>query len=126
MPNDCWNHITITCDCIIELDNLVNNELKHKEGDKLVYNKTVTMIKKGSKGIIFDKITNWQPDIMWLEDLLHKYSMCWIKNEWYEEGGLAGVWVGSKKEDKLNIKELEWEDLTIEGKMFLFDDSDNK
>jgi len=33
MPNDCWNHITITCDCIKELDNLVNNELKHKEGD---------------------------------------------------------------------------------------------
>jgi hypothetical protein len=124
MPNDCWNHITITCDCIKELDNLVNNELKHKEGDELVYNETVTMIQKGSRGIIFDIITNWQPDIIWLENLLHKYPMCWVKNEWYEEGGLAGVWIGSKKEDKLYIKELQWEDITIEGKMTLFDNKE--
>ena len=33
MPNDCWNHITITCDCIKELDNLVNNELKQQFAD---------------------------------------------------------------------------------------------
>ena len=50
--------------------------------------------------------------------------MCWVKNEWYEEGGLAGVWIGSKKEDKLYIKELQWEDITIEGKMTLFDNKE--
>ena len=57
MPNDCWNHITITCEnreFAKELNDLVINELQYKDGDKYVYHETVTMIKQGTIGIIFN------------------------------------------------------------------------
>ena len=55
MPNDCWSRVTITCenpDAVNELNNLILNELKHKDGEKYVYNETVDMIKRGPRGII--------------------------------------------------------------------------
>ena len=97
MPNDCWNRITITCENIEfteELNNLIINELKHKEDDKYVYE--------------------------WLDGLLDKYPNCWIKNEWSEEGGFAGVWIGFVKDNEKIIKQLTWDDICLEGKHCLF------
>lgn len=115
MPNDCWNHITITCEnpnVTDELNNLVVNELQYE---------TFEMIKQGRRGIIFNVWTPWAPDYEWLESLLDKYPNCWIKNEWCEEGGLAGVWVGfiNHKNEK-EIKDFTWDDICIEGKVYLF------
>jgi|LauGreDrversion2_5_1035112.scaffolds.fasta_scaffold59149_2 hypothetical protein len=124
MPNDCWSHITITCEnreAVDELNNLIINELKHTEEDKYVYHETVNMLKRGTRGIIFEIWSAWHPDYEWLESLLEKYPNCWVKNEWSEEGGFAGVWVGFMNNNKEKIiKDLQWDDICIEGKACLF------
>jgi hypothetical protein len=126
MPNDCWNHITITCENDSgndELNQLIKNELQSNDGEDYYYHETVTMIKRGRRGIIFDIWSAWNPNYEWLESLLNKYPNCWIKNEWSEEGGLAGVWVGFMKyNNQPIIQTLTWDDISIEGKAFLFMD----
>jgi hypothetical protein len=115
MPNDCCNHITITCEnphVRDELTSLVENELQ---------NENVRMIKQGRRGIIFDVWSPWNPDYEWLEGLVDKYPNCWIKNEWYEEGGLAGVWIGFiNNRNEKTIQDFTWDDICIEGKVYLF------
>ena len=113
MPNDCWNTITITCNSIEELNKLESNELQ----DNNSYHPSIIMMKRREKGIKFSQTTAWNPDYKWLESLVTKYPGAWIKNEWYEEGGFAGVWVGSVN----GIKCMEWEDLCIEAKYEIFD-----
>jgi hypothetical protein len=121
MTNDCWNRITITCardqltikEDAAELTNLVMNELK---------NKSIKMKTRGQRGIIFSLWSANEPNFEWLKSLLNKYPNCWVKNEWNEEGGSAGVWIGSVKNNEHIIKELEWDDICIEGKFFLFMD----
>ena len=60
----------------------------------------------------------------WLKSLLNKYPNCWIKNEWAEEGGTAGVWIGYVKDNENIIKELEWNDICAEGQYYLFMDEE--
>jgi len=126
MPNDCWNHMTITCEnpsVPDELNSLVMNELQRKENDEYIYNETVKMKKRGRRGIIFNIWSPWNPDFEWLESLILKYPNCWIKNEWSEEGGFAGVWIGHvDNNNEPVIESLTWEDICIEGKHYLFMD----
>jgi hypothetical protein len=118
MPNDCWNNLTITShDDPDELDNLIQNEFKHLDPTgEYVYNETIEPIVRGRRGIRVILTTSWSPDFEWLEGLLTKYPSCWIKNEWSEEGGFAGVWVGCINGNEQEIKHLEWADICIEGK----------
>ena len=126
MPNDCWNHITITCEnpsVPDELNSLVMNELQHKENDEYIYHETVEMKKRCRRGIIFNIWSPWNPDFEWLESLILKYPNCWIKNEWSEEGGFAGVWIGHvDNNNEPVIESLTWEDICIEGKHYMFMD----
>jgi len=120
MPNDCWNHITITCereDETGELQSLFVNELQHE---------TIQVVKKARRGIIFDMWSAWNPEYEWLESLLYRYPNCWVKNEWSEEGGVAGVWVGYMDESQPVVRHLAWEDISIEGKAFLFTDDEEQ
>ena len=127
MPNDCWNNITIICEDSKELDKLFINELTREEGrdygNVFYYYKNITIQKKCFKGIIFQQLTAWKPQYEWLESLLTKYPNCWVKNEWNEEGGIAGVWVGSVKN---GIQSISWEDLSIEAKYYIFDKNDKE
>ena len=122
MPNDCWNNITITCDDLEELNNLFINELTREEGpdyeEEFYYYKNIHIEKRCLKGAKIRQLTAWTPDYEWLESLLTKYPNCWIKNEWNEEGGNAGVWVGSAKKE---IQSMQWEDLSIEANHYIFD-----
>jgi hypothetical protein len=120
MTNDCFNHITITSENKNELDVLLRDELQHKKDDKHIYYENIRMIKRGKKGIIFELESRTNPDYDWLNTLLDMYPHCWIKNEWWEEGGNAGVWIGSVKNNQNCIQSMEWEDLCIEAKHFLF------
>ena len=123
MPNDCCNHITITCEnreFIQEFHDLILNELKCEENGENVYRKTINILQEGTRGIIFNLWSPWHPDFDWLNSLLDKYPNCWIKNEWSEEGGLAGVWVGCVKNNEKEIKQLTWDDICLEGKHYLF------
>ena len=114
MPNVCYNHITITCEDVTELNKLFENELTREEGRDY---KNITIVKKCCKGIQFQQLTAWKPEYEWLESLVTKYPNCWVKNEWDEEGGLAGVWVGSVQR---GIQSVSWEDLSIDAKYHIF------
>ena len=129
MPNDCWNNMTITCEDPKELTSLIQNELQEKDKNgKYVYHETIEMIRRGSKGIIFRLWTPWIPNFEWLESLLTNYNECWVKNEWNEEGGMAGVWVGFiDQHNEQSIKEMTWTDLCIEARHYLFlDDTEQE
>lgn len=123
MPNDCWNNLTITCiqnkftieEDAAELTTLVTNELQHRLNDE-----PNRMKQRGRRGVICSIWSANEPDFEWLKSLLTKYPNCWIKNEWNEEGGSAGVWVGYVKNNEPFIKELEWDDISIEGHYYLF------
>ena len=112
MPNDCINYVTITCKDEEVINTLIS--------EKLELNKYVKIIKRGSRGIIFEIWSPWIPDYKWLESLLEKYPNCWIKNEWHEEGGLAGVWIGYLVDNEKIIKKYCWNDLSIEDQHYLF------
>ena len=121
MPNDCWSFMTITCEDPDQLTRLVQKELQYKENGALVYHETIEMVKRGVKGIVFRVLTAASPNFVWLESLLSNYPSCWVKNEWEEEGGHAGVWVGYTNEDGDPIvKQMTWNDLCIEAKYFYF------
>jgi len=113
MPNDCWNNLTIIShNNKNQLKNLYEEELKDKKKN---------IIYKGSRGIKIEVWSPNEPNYKWLESLLEKYDECWVKNEWHEEGGKAGVWIGGKLyETKIEIKSMSWEDLTIEGQYYYF------
>lgn len=113
MPNDCWNIMTfISEDNSEEVTKLFNNEIKAKNppDDKLIIHY------KGNNGIKFQLWSAWGADNEWLNKLVEKYPKCWIKNDWYEEGGGAGIFIGGflngKKQETI-IKE--WDELPIEG-----------
>ena len=58
---------------------------------------------------------------LYFEFFFLKKNGQWVKNEWNEEGGFAGVWIGYVTTDgEKDITHLEWDDLSIEDKHFLF------
>lgn len=121
MPNDCWNKLTITSEDREELNSLIKNEFQHLENNEYVYNGIVNMYKKGCRGVILRLWSAWNPPYEFLEEILTNYPSCWVKNEWNEEGGFAGVWIGYVKSDgEKKIDSLEWDDLSIEDKHYLF------
>jgi hypothetical protein len=117
MPNDCWNYITITTKHPLVLNSLLQTEIREFHRAEI--------IKKGKNGLIIKLWSPWEPQFDWLSTLLDIYPGCWIKNEWSEEGGMAGVWIGFVDENHgKTIKRLEWRDLCLEEKYYLFLDDD--
>jgi hypothetical protein len=114
MPNICNNYITIKFASENELQDFVNARIDSHHGwDKKI-------ISKGTRGIILTNKTCWQPDFNWLKNTLEHYGDCWIKNDWTEEGGLAGVWIGQYCNGELVVNEMKWLDLGVEDRAFLF------
>ena len=110
MPNDCWNRMTLVA-TKEDIDRFLTEEFI--DVPEWAYEIYV----KGVEGLQFKLWSRWQPDFQWLEGLLIKYPSMWIKNFWQEEGGLAGVWVGSSKK---GVKRLQWEDMCIEENAIRF------
>lgn len=117
MPNECSNYITIKFNLQNDADDFVNDFFKNYEGGR-----DKRLSRKGTYGVIVGVITPWGPDVEWLLKILEKYHKCWIKTEWNEGGGIAGVWVGYYKDGEKVIHEMEWPDLTTEDLCFLFGD----
>lgn len=114
MPNDCTNIITIKFEKENSLLDFVNDRLKNSSYLE------PNIIKQGSLGIMVSITTAWGPNTNWLESLLVDYPDCWVKNEWHEEGGLAGIWVGYMDNNEKKIKTMVWEDLSIEDEYYIF------
>lgn len=75
---------------------------------------------RGVQGVVFNLWSPWVPNIQKLEILLEKYESLWIKNEWSEEGGMAGVWLGWKREGSLVVKQLDWNEGCLEAQAHMF------
>lgn len=120
MPNDCTNLITITCPQEEILTQFIENELMLIEKHNTKHNEFIKIHKRGKLGIIFKLWSAWVPDFEWLENTLNTYQDFWIKNEWREEGGMSGVWVGFIKNNEPRISKLSWMDLSIEEEDHFF------
>jgi len=108
MPNECSNHLTITSTCETDIVDILQ-----EFSDKL---QNVSVTQSNKLAVMLDFITAWKPDIQFIDAIVDKYPLSWIKNEWISEDGKAGVWVGSKN----NIKYMDWDDLSIEDINFYF------
>lgn len=108
MPNLCWNHLTIICkDNIEQLEKMYENEFSSIE-DKHIEVKT-------NNGLQISVCSVWEP--LDLNKILDKYNRCWVKNEWEEEGGTCGIFVGGYLNgESVETQSLDWVDLSIEGK----------
>jgi len=80
----------------------------------------INIHQRGQRGVILRLWSAWAPNYTWMETLLSRYPSCWIKNEWREEGGLAGVWSGSLVEGQRVIRRMDWEDMSLEEEMHVF------
>ena len=77
---------------------------------------------KGKRGMKFMFTTPWCPPIPLFNFLLEKFSDIWIKCEWNEDGGTAGVWVGKNRDGDKYVKSIEWEDLPNEVDQSAFEE----
>jgi len=50
----------------------------------------------------------------YLLTLLELYPQCWLKNEFSNEDGNAGIWIARMVNKKPQVQEYEWSELTIE------------
>jgi hypothetical protein len=124
MPNDCTNIITIICKNQENFSKFIENELQTIKNYNSEHHEIVKILKQGKYGIILNLWSAWKPDYEWLENLLKTYEDFWIKNEWHEEGGMAGVWIGFTKEDnEIDIQHLIWKDLSIEEEYYFLNDT---
>ena len=124
MSYNCVNRITITCDKIeysYELDYFID-ELRRNNPNENGNYKNIYVLDRGTRGLVFNFSNIWNGgDFKWLEQLLEKYRHCWVKNEWSEINGLAGVWVGYiNRYNQKEIKQLSWNDLTSQQKKLYF------
>ena len=124
MPNDCTNIITIICKNTETLNQFIETELEVIRLSNNEHNEFIKILKKGKFGVIFRLWTPWNPDYDWLKNMLELHPEFWIKNEWHEEGGMAGVWVGYTKEnDEPVIESFMWQDLCIEEENYFLNDN---
>ncbi|NBW09179.1 MAG: hypothetical protein EBR82_14265 [Caulobacteraceae bacterium] len=112
MPNDCWNHLTITAN-VNELTDIMS-------GFKFAPEWANKIFEQGVEGVYMKLWSRSMPDFEMLEHLITKYPSCWIKNEWSEEGGKAGVWVGTMRSGEKKVSKLEWDDMCLEERMHRF------
>lgn len=123
MPNDCNNIITITCENTETLNEFIETELEviRLHNDK--YNEFIKILQQGKFGVVFKLWSAWKPDYEWLQNTLELHPEFWIKNEWREEAGMAGVWIGYTTENnEKSIRSFTWKDLSIEEEYFYLQD----
>ena len=124
MPNDCTNIITIICKNKDTLNLFIETELEVIRLHNDEHNEFIKILKKGNFGVVFRLWTPWNPDYDWLKNTLELHPEFWIKNEWHEEAGMAGVWVGYTTEnDELSIESFIWKDLSIEEEYYFLNDN---
>jgi hypothetical protein len=124
MAFNCLNRITITCDKIEhahELDKFID-ELRYLNNNENQMYKNIYVLERGERGLVFNFSNMWNGgDFKWLDRLLEKYRNCWVKNEWFENNGLAGIWVGYiNRYNQKDVKQLSWNDLTPQQKKLYF------
>jgi hypothetical protein len=113
MPNDCWNTLTITGNKA-DINKIADEEFK------ALPEWAFQITKRGLEAVKIRLWSPWHPEYDRLEGLIQKYKSCWIKNQWIEEGGSAGVWIGSGRSGERVIQKIVWEDMCIEEEYHRF------
>lgn len=72
------------------------------------------ILNEGSGALILSFTTAWCPPSAFFESLVQKYPDIWLHCEWNEEGGMAGIFVASMKNKKLEVQQMEWADWSME------------
>ena len=127
MPNVCKNTVTIISCEAAELDEFVKNELQfqNSEGEYYFNEDVERILKRGKNGIKFEYTSPGAPPLEWFQEALGRYPSFWIKDQWLDEAGLAGVWIGSVDDSgEQVVRAYEWMDLCLEARHFLFSDDD--
>jgi hypothetical protein len=77
------------------------------------YDYTVEHVGQG--GIVVKFTTAWSPPTKFFKYLVEKYPDIWLKCDWSEEGGEAGVFlVYTNTDKKVDVNELTWNDWCME------------
>ena len=115
MPNDCYNELLIVSlfDDGQELNSMIENEIIHLP-ELIIHERSRRAIRIGY-------VTPWGPSVYWMESLIMKYPRCWLKNDWKEDGGMAGVWVGRMMNGLKYIRNSEWIDISYDMENELFE-----
>lgn len=87
MPNDCWNNITLKA-TFEQINTILENEFRD------IPSWAYQHIQSGREILVFRLWSPNEPCESFLNRIVSRYEGIWIKNEWSEEGGHAGVIVG--------------------------------
>ena len=132
MPNDCQckvrvgateDHINFLCDSEFSFEKVYPRpegvdayewNVKHwgTKWDRADYE----VLHKGKLGVQVTFTTAWGPPVELFKYLAETYHDLWLRCDWSEEGGLAGVYVvfWNDKEKKLEITDTAWDDWCLE------------
>lgn len=69
---------------------------------------------EGQAALILNFTTAWGPPYKIFVYLLEKYPDLWLKCDWSEEGGMAGLFIGRTKEGKVEVQKMKWPDWCME------------
>lgn len=75
---------------------------------------------QGKTGLQVKFTTAWDPPYAFFYNLMKKYSDIWLRCDWIEEGGNAGVLVGYINDDGIYVKEMNWKDWCLEDFYYHF------
>lgn len=100
----CKSNLTIKCDTSNILHELLESFYSYTNEQFEIKDISGNILK-----CVF--VTSWYPDFELMEELIRVYG-CWLKNEWREDGGMQGVWVGYK-DNVVHIKKIEWLDQSV-------------
>jgi hypothetical protein len=103
MPNDCWNTITLKA-----TNEQIREILTTEFTDVPPW--AFRVLQVGQEALICKLWSAWRPDKSRINNLLNKYNGLWVKDEWTEEGGGAGIIVGTKDE----LQDFSWDEGCIE------------
>jgi hypothetical protein len=103
MPNDCWNTITLKA-----TNEQIREILTTEFTDVPPW--AFRILQVGHEALICKLWSAWRPDKSRINNLLNKYNGLWVKDEWTEEGGLAGVIVGTSQD----LQDFSWDEGCIE------------
>ena len=134
MPNECWNTVRIGAD-EKTIKYLVQSEFSFAklcpqpenyplDAQEWAWDNWGTKWDRqeykvedvGDQGLIIKFATPWSPPFTLFKYLIESNHNIWLKCDWSEEGGGAGVFVGfwNKEENKLETQELIWSDWCVE------------
>jgi hypothetical protein len=114
VDDSCTNVLTIICE---DKPTMIDSIIKDEFSTDSLPVKSYKVKTRGHHGFVVEMNTNWRPDTEWLNYLVKKYPLVWVKNEWYEESGMAGIYVNGYLDGSVvEPIDIYWKELSKECK----------